>query len=81
VLGARPPEPGFKTVRIAPHLGSLLQGAGRVPHPRGEIVARLARADAGGLRSEVTLPEGLNGVLEWRGKETALRPGRQEVSF
>jgi hypothetical protein len=42
---------------------------------------RLARADAGGLRSEVTLPEGLNGVLEWRGKETALRPRRQEVSF
>ena len=65
MLGARPAEPGFKTVRIAPHLGSLRQGAGRVPHPRGEIVVRLARADAGGLRSEVTLPEGLNGVLEW----------------
>ena len=28
-------------------------------------MVRLARADAGGLRSEVTLPEGLNGVLEW----------------
>jgi hypothetical protein len=52
-----------------------------VPHPRGAIVVRLARTAAGGLRGEVTLPEGLTGVLEWRGKETPLRPGRQEVSF
>jgi alpha-L-rhamnosidase len=81
VLGVRPAEPGFKSVRIAPHLGPLRRAEGRVPHPRGEIVVRLARTEGGGLRGEVTLPEGLKGVLEWRGKETALRPGRQEVTF
>ena len=42
---------------------------------------RLARTAGGGLRGEVTLPEGLKGVLAWGGKETALRGGRQEVSF
>jgi alpha-L-rhamnosidase len=81
VLGVRPAEPGFKSVRIAPNLGPLQRAEGRVPHPRGEIVVRLARTGRGGLRSEVTLPEGLTGVLAWGGKETVLRAGRQEVSF
>lgn len=81
VLGVRSAEPGFKSIRIAPHLGPLRRAEGRVPHPRGEILVRFLRTDAGGLRGEVTLPEGLTGVLEWRGKEIALRPGRQEVSF
>ena len=81
VLGVRPAEPGFESVRIEPHLGPLKRAEGRVPHPLGEIEVRLTRTDAGGLRGEVTLPEGLEGVLEWGGKETALRGGRQEVSF
>ena len=81
VLGVRPAEPGFKRVRIAPHLGPLQRAEGRVPHPFGAIVLRLARTQGGGLRGEVTLPDGLTGVLEWGGKQTALRPGRQELSF
>jgi hypothetical protein len=81
VLGVRPAEPGFKSVRITPHLGPLRRAEGRVPHPRGEIVVRLARIEGGGLRGEVTLPQGLEGVLEWGGKKIALRPGRQELSF
>jgi alpha-L-rhamnosidase len=79
VLGVRPAEPGFKRVRIAPHLGPLQRAEGRVPHPRGEIVVRLLRAEDGGIRGEVTLPAGVDGVLEWRGQEISLRPGRQEV--
>ena len=81
VLGVRPAAPGFKRVRIAPHLGPLQRAEGRVPHPLGPIVVRLARVRGGGLRADVTLPEGLAGVLVWGGKETALRPGRQELSF
>ena len=81
VLGVRPAEPGFKSLRIAPRLGPLRRAEGRVPHPRGEIVVRFTRPEGGGLRGEVTLPDGVTGVLEWGGKEIALRPGRQEVSF
>ncbi len=58
VLGVRPAEPGFKKVRIAPHLGPLQRAEGRVPHPLGEIVLRLARTAGGGLRGEITLPQG-----------------------
>jgi alpha-L-rhamnosidase len=81
VLGVRPAEPGFKSVRIAPHLGPLRRADGRVPHPRGEIAVRLARTEGGGLRAEITLPEGLTGVLEWGGKVIPLRSGRQELSL
>lgn len=81
VLGVRPAEPGFKKVRIAPHLGPLQRAEGRVPHPRGVIEVRLSRTSAGGLDAEIELPPGLEGVLVWAGKETTLRPGRQKVSF
>jgi len=81
VLGVRPAEPGFKKVRIAPHLGPLRRAEGRVPHPLGVIGVRLTRTEGGGLRGEVTLPKGLEGVFEWGGKKTALQPGRQELSF
>ena len=81
VLGVRPAEPGFKSVRIAPHLGPLRRAEGRVPHPRGEILVRFTASQGGGLQGEVTLPAGLSGVLEWRGQSIPLRPGRQQVSF
>jgi alpha-L-rhamnosidase len=81
VLGVRPAAPGFKRVRIGPHLGPLQRVEGRVPHPAGAIAVQLARTAGGGLRAEVTLPAGLEGVFEWGGKETALHPGRQVLLF
>jgi hypothetical protein len=81
VLGVRPAEPGFKSVRIAPHLGPLQHAEGRVPHPLGSLDVRLARTGDNGLRADITLPPGLEGVLEWGGKEKPLRPGRQQLSF
>ena len=69
VLGVRPAEPGFKTVRIAPHLGPLRRAEGRVPHPLGTIDVRLSRTGGDGLHAEITLPNGLAGVFEWKGRK------------
>ena len=66
VLGVRPAEPGFRSVRIAPHLGPLQRAEGRVPHPSGDVEVRLARSGARGVSAVVTLPQGLSGVFEWR---------------
>ena len=79
VLGVRPGAPGFRTVIIAPHLGPLERAEGRVPHPRGDIEARLTREGARGLRADVTLPPGLTGILEWRGRRVPLHPGPQTI--
>ncbi len=81
VLGVRPAEPGFRSVRIAPHLGSLRRAEGRVPHPRGEIDVRLERRDGGGLNVDVVLPEGLAGSFEWRGQTLPLRGGHQRLEL
>jgi hypothetical protein len=81
VLGIRPASPGFRSVRVAPSLGPLKRAEGRMPHPLGDIDVRLERSDEVGLRGEVTLPPGLTGVFEWKGRELALRPGRQEIDL
>jgi hypothetical protein len=81
VLGVRPAEPGFRSVRITPHLGPLQRAEGRLPHPLGAIDVRLTRTPGGGLKAEVTLPPGLGGVLQWHGQETPLRAGHQDVEL
>jgi hypothetical protein len=77
VLGVRPSSPGFRTVRIAPALGPLRAASGRIPHPRGDIDVALTRAGTNGISAEITLPVGVSGQFEWRGKTMQLRGGRQ----
>jgi alpha-L-rhamnosidase len=81
VLGVRPASPGFRTVRIAPALGTLRRAEGRVPHPDGDIEIQLVRQGQRGLRAAITLPPGLTGVLEWRGQRRQLRAGRQNIQL
>jgi alpha-L-rhamnosidase len=79
VLGVRPSAPGFRTVLIAPALGPLHTASGRVPHPRGDIDVALTRNGASGIDAEITLPAGVSGAFEWRGRRVPLHAGRQSV--
>jgi hypothetical protein len=79
VVGVRPDAPGFRSVRIAPHLGPLQRAEGRIPHALGDVEVRLVRTGARGVRAEVTLPEGLTGVFEWEGAAQPLHAGRQTI--
>jgi alpha-L-rhamnosidase len=81
VLGVRPAAPGFRRVRIAPHLGPLRHAEGTIPHPAGPIDVALTRHDADGLTATVTLPPGLIGVFEWHGRQQSLRGGTQTLEF
>jgi alpha-L-rhamnosidase len=78
MLGIRPLSAGFKTVRIAPHLGKLDQLSGTMPHPRGEITVAVQRRGAG-LEANVTLPPGVSGELAWAGQMKPLEPGTNRV--
>ena len=78
VAGIRPSSPGFRTVRIEPQPGALPRVKARMPHPDGFITVDLDFA-GGACRGAVELPEGITGVLVWKGAETALAPGRQTV--
>ena len=81
VLGVRPASSGFRTVSIAPALGPLQRASGRVPHPRGDIDVALTRVGSSGLSADVTLPTGVSGRFEWRGRSAPLHAGKQTVRF
>jgi hypothetical protein len=78
VAGIEPGSPGFATVRIAPHLGSLPSLAASYPHPLGAIKVEYTRRGAG-IDATVTLPEGLIGSFVFKGKTWPLRPGLNKI--
>ncbi|MBA7607696.1 hypothetical protein ES703_14861 [subsurface metagenome] len=81
VCGIEPAEPGFKSVRIAPALGSLTWVEGRMPHPLGDIKVRLQRRGDDGVSGEITLPAKLMGTFVWKDKEIPLRSGAQNIDL
>lgn len=59
VLGVEPVDPGFKTVRIDPHLGDLEWAEGTFPTPYGLIEVRHQKNADGSVSSDVKLPKGV----------------------
>jgi len=52
-----------------------------MPHPQGEIVVKLQRTTTGGYRAAITLPAGVDGVLEWKGRRQRLCPGSRQLEL
>ena len=65
LLGVEPVEPGFKVVRVIPHLGGKLrQVEGYFPTPHGLIHVTHSRREDGRISSFVELPEGVDLVKD-----------------
>jgi hypothetical protein len=62
VLGIEAVDPGFKTVRIDPHLGDLEWAEGTFPTPYGLIRVRHQKNADGSVSSDVKLPKGVRQV-------------------
>jgi alpha-L-rhamnosidase len=80
VCGVEPAAPGFRTVRIAPHLGKLNHAEGLIPHPAGPIQVKFTR-DGAKLHAAIELPPGLSGVLLWGQSSVPLHPGFQQFDL
>ncbi len=78
VAGVEPASPGFKTVRIAPHLGSLPSLTAAFPHPDGIIQMNYHRLGKG-LDAAITLPANLSGAFVFAGRTWPLRPGANHI--
>jgi alpha-L-rhamnosidase len=78
VCGVEPASPGFRTVRIEPNLGPLQRVSGRVAHPAGFIDVRFERS-GDSLDGDVELPQGISGVVSWKGASAPLQGGKQHV--
>ncbi len=59
VLGVEVVEPGFKKVRITPHLGNLKRVEGTFPTPYGVIQIKHTKGADGKVVSDIQVPEGV----------------------
>ncbi len=78
VAGIEPASPGFKTVRIAPHLGSLPSLRATYPHPLGTIAVEYVKK-GGALEAKIKLPGTLTGSFEYGGRTWKLEPGENRI--
>lgn len=62
VLGVKVVEPGYKKVRIAPHLGDLEWVEGSFPTPHGVIKIRHEKTASGRIKSRIDSPKGVKVV-------------------
>lgn len=62
VLGIEPLEPGFKKVRIEPHLGHLDWAEGTFPTPKGNIEVSVRKLGNGKVKLVTKLPRGVKRV-------------------
>ena len=74
VLGIDSYAPGFRKIKIEPHLGGLVNVSGEVPHPNGKVVVAYD-FEKGKWRIRIVLPGGTSGVLVWKGKTYSLAAG------
>lgn len=79
VAGIKPAEPGFKSVRIEPNPGILEKIDARMPHRMGTISVMLEKNKQNQMTGEIILPQSLNGVYVWDGKELILHGGINKI--
>lgn len=81
VLGVDSDAPGFQKIKIEPHLGTLKQASGSIPHPNGEIVVNYTSDKKGKWNASISIPSGGAGVFIWKDKSFELKAGLNTLSL
>ncbi len=80
ILGIDSDAPCFSTVKIEPHLGSIKEIGGEMPHPNGKIKVDYKTVNKH-IRAFITLPENISGTFIWKGKKVALTGGNNIIEI
>lgn len=80
ILGIDSDAPGFAKVKIEPHLGTLTNISGSIPHPNGTLAAGY-QLQNGKWKIQITLPKNTTGYLWWKQKKYALKPGENNFEL
>lgn len=80
VLGIASNAPGYRSVKVEPHLGDLMHIGGSVPHPDGTVSVRYNK-QGDKWKVNVKLPNHIPGTLVWKGKTYPLKPGENNLLF
>ena len=75
ILGIDSNAPGFSKVLITPHLGSINDISGEMPHPNVKIAVNY-KVNQGALQAEINLPEKTSGNFVWKEKTLPLKAGK-----
>ncbi|MDP9081691.1 MAG: alpha-rhamnosidase [Bacteroidota bacterium] len=74
VLGIDSYAPGFKKVKIEPHLGTMTNASGEIPHPDGKVAVSYLLAGSK-WKININLPLKTTGILVWKTKTYLLKAG------
>ncbi|MGN6639261.1 MAG: alpha-L-rhamnosidase C-terminal domain-containing protein, partial [Mucilaginibacter sp.] len=80
VLGIGSNAPGYRSVKVEPHLGDLTHIGGSVPHPAGTVSVRYDK-QGDKWKINVKLPNHIPGILMWKGKTYPLKQGENNLSL
>ncbi|SFF20609.1 alpha-L-rhamnosidase-related protein [Spirosoma endophyticum] len=80
VLGIDSDAPGFAKVKITPHLGSINNIIGEIPHPNGMLSVNY-KQDQHKLQTEINLPPKTTGIFIWKGKTYPLKAGINKLKI
>ena len=80
VLGIDSDAPGFKKIKIIPHLGFLTRASGTIPHPNGNINVKYEKANDN-WKISITLPSNTPGYLVWKEKRYELKAGENSLTL
>jgi alpha-L-rhamnosidase len=74
VLGIDSYAPGFSKIKIEPHLGTLTNVSGEIPHPNGKVAVAYS-LDKDKWKISITLPQNTAGEFIWKSKKYLLKAG------
>lgn len=80
VLGIDSDAPGFNKVKIEPHLGSLKNASGEIPHPNGKIAVDY-RYENNKWNIKIDVPKNTAGTFTWKNKKYELKPGENNFNL
>jgi len=80
VIGIESDAPYFEKAKIEPHLGTIKQISGDMPHSAGKISVDYRNSE-NGLKAEINLPEGISGTFVRRGKNYDLKGGLNKLEI
>lgn len=80
VLGIDSYAPGFSKIKVEPHLGSMQNASGEIPHPNGMVKVSYHKIGAK-WAMDVELPIKTDGVFIWKGKSYYLKGGKNSLKI
>lgn len=80
VLGIDSDAPGFRKIKITPHLGDLTNVSGEIPHPNGKVAVAYT-FDKARWKIKIVLPEKTTGTFVWKTKKYQLKAGENSLEI